>query len=194
MRLIKLALLSCLCIFTLPAFAEGKTDALICTMDINVWGNASICQCPEDEVYSEVTGTCLTQTAYNDLGRQGRYPQVCTRDLGAWGAPSHCSCDEGRVYSEESGACVTDVTPNIVTLSGKLVVTKPAKDIRFADISLRTPEGGNYLLNFSINQQDAMKLDGLWVEIVGEKVYLREGSMNSQAGTLITVQDIYWLD
>lgn len=33
----------------------------ICTLDINVCGNASICACPDGTIYSPITGQCIIQ-------------------------------------------------------------------------------------------------------------------------------------
>ena len=183
-----------LCSVSLHVFAQGDLPLMACTMDINVWGNSSSCLCSEKLVYSEVTGECMTSSEFDALGRQGIYPQVCTKDIGLWASPSHCLCPDDRTYSEESGSCLTQVTPRIVTVTGTFTVTKPAVNIGFAEIQLITPKGERYWLNFSRDQQSALNLDGLPVEIVGEVVYLRAPSLNSPAGTLITVNEIYWLD
>ena len=102
-----------------------------CTADVNVWGNASICSCDVDGlVYSEVTGTCMTQAIFNSLGRQGDRPEgICTSDIRAYGNPSACNCPEGNSYDMKSGACLSQVAPKIVSVLGKLELSGDAEDI-----------------------------------------------------------------
>lgn len=83
-------------LMSLPASARDDEEVIACTLDLNPWGHASYCQCPEDTTYSPVSGECLPHTVQPDL---------CTKDINPWGNPSRCRCDQGYRYQPRDGDC-----------------------------------------------------------------------------------------
>jgi len=102
-----------------------------CSMDINVCGHSSICQCPDGYQYDRRIGRCLVrdmsevpggsdqdivigsaksrivdQLPVDGVCARVAEPGPCTADLNTCGYSSSCSCSDGFKYDERAGLCL----------------------------------------------------------------------------------------
>lgn len=93
----------------------------ICTMDINICGNASGCNCGDGHVYNAALGKCLldldsfgggeaVRVAVDESDCAKAATGACTRDINVCGHPSRCACPEGFVWNSVAGMCLRDLT------------------------------------------------------------------------------------
>lgn len=104
-------------VFALSSHVVHSAECIIaptgvCTMDINLCGNPSVCQCPEGYTYNAATSQCniadLSHGQANELTSPAlcsAQPGVCTRDINQCGNPSTCQCEEGFSYNAVTGMC-----------------------------------------------------------------------------------------
>lgn len=101
------------------ACVKDVPSGSICTMDINVCGKASICNCGDGYVYNAALGKCLlvldgvgqaTATPVEDTDCAVAPAGICTRDINACGQPSRCNCDDGFVWNDVAGKCLKDLS------------------------------------------------------------------------------------
>ncbi len=102
-----------------PACVQDVPPDSICTMDINVCGNASVCGCPKRYSYDPAIGKCLldisghgaaTPVRLDDSECAKAPASMCTRDINVCGQPSNCRCEDGFIWSAVAGKCLRDLS------------------------------------------------------------------------------------
>lgn len=77
--------------------------SMMCTADINIYGNPSACGCEEkDTMYSHVLGQCFKPVVGKSKG--------CTKDINKYGNPSSCFCEDQFDYNAVKGQCLKAIT------------------------------------------------------------------------------------
>ncbi len=104
-----------------PAMAQetGSTGCVVeaealCTRDLNICGNPSICRCQDGYSYDASVGKCIiddisqaTSPGVLVNSKCAFTPKsICTFDLNVCGNSSVCACPEGTDYNPLIGACV----------------------------------------------------------------------------------------
>lgn len=90
----------------------------VCTMDINICGYASMCQCSPGYLYHPASGQCLKQEmagVKSGMHLPASIPngacdvpaqKVCTKGNNECGYAQLCQCPEGYTYNQASGRCL----------------------------------------------------------------------------------------
>lgn len=98
-----------------PACVKPAPENAVCTMDINICGHASMCDCGSGYVYDRAMGLCVLiiegvgaaePAALSDDDCVKPSTGKCTRDINACGQPSRCQCEDGYEWNAVAGKCI----------------------------------------------------------------------------------------
>lgn len=101
-----------------PPCVKALPEDAVCSMDLNICGHASMCDCGPGYVYDRAMGMCVldlegvaspARAAVIDDDCVRPASGACTRDVNACGQPSQCQCDEGYAWNAVAGKCVRDL-------------------------------------------------------------------------------------
>jgi hypothetical protein len=79
----------------------------LCTADVNEYGHASSCNCPEGGTYNAMKGMCLDDISVINKAI------ACTMDINEYGFSSMCQCPVDHYYHPDKGTCSTSVLQTI---------------------------------------------------------------------------------